>query len=601
MKLLITTQCVDANDPALGFFVRWIEELASRSESVTVFALRVGEYKLPGNVTVVPIRLPGQGKLMSSIRFIWLCIRYQKNYDTVLVHMNPEYLVLSGFLWRLMGKGTALWYMHKSVTWSLRIAMVLVDTIFTASKESFPLPTPKLRIMGHGIEVAEFFSSEDSMVNPPAFISIGRLSQSKGYDVMLAALAALNEGVLTVYGEPGNNADSIYQSSLIEQAAKQKITERIMFAGPIKHSLVGKALTGNSLFFHASRGTGSLDKAPLEAMFSGLPVVSTSPAFKNILEPYGLYVAGDEAEFAQKVELYLQKPERERKQIGLELAAMVKSQHSLTQLIPKIVSMLPRRVSYKTHLKNMLFRSLLGIRNTLNMIHPLEEVGVLCYHSIGDSAAETTVTPQQFEHHLHLLKSNGYSIVPLSDIVSWSRGQKRIPKKSLAITFDDGYEDFMSAALPILKKNSIPTTLFVVGDTEGSRAKLQSNLPLLSKEAIKDLLSEPLIELGFHSMTHADVRTLSGTLLEKEMRPEFPMNFFAYPGGNYSAKAIETAKKLGYLAAFSIKPTQFRRGDNLYVLPRVVITRAMSDQQVLFSASRAIRWYRTLWFIFTSV
>ena len=52
MKLLITTQAVDTDDPVLGFFVRWIEEFAKHAERVEVVCLREGKHGLPPNVRV---------------------------------------------------------------------------------------------------------------------------------------------------------------------------------------------------------------------------------------------------------------------------------------------------------------------------------------------------------------------------------------------------------------------------------------------------------------------------------------------------------------------------------------------------------------------
>jgi len=52
MKLLVVTQVVDTEDPVLGFFVRWVEELAKHVESVEVICLREGKHMLPVNVHV---------------------------------------------------------------------------------------------------------------------------------------------------------------------------------------------------------------------------------------------------------------------------------------------------------------------------------------------------------------------------------------------------------------------------------------------------------------------------------------------------------------------------------------------------------------------
>ncbi|VAW33214.1 hypothetical protein MNBD_CPR01-313, partial [hydrothermal vent metagenome] len=179
-KLLIVTQTIDENDPVLGFFVRWVEEFAKHAESVEVICLNLGKSDLPKNVRVHSLgkeRVSGADntgnieqaqstapsfarrcalRATYAIRFIRLVWRLRNNYDTVFVHMNPEYFVLAGKLWRLMRKRTALWYTHKSVDLKLRIAVLFANIVFTASPESFRLKSNKVHVVGHGIDLEHF-------------------------------------------------------------------------------------------------------------------------------------------------------------------------------------------------------------------------------------------------------------------------------------------------------------------------------------------------------------------------------------------------------------------------------------------------------------
>ncbi len=158
MKLLIATQAVDANDPTLGFFVEWIRTFAAHAESVTVTALRVGAYDLPKTVRVIPLRQQGVGRVSTALAFLSVAWRMRKDYDAVFIHMNPEYALVAGWLWKLLGKKTMLWYLHRSVPLPLRLALPFVDVVASASPESFRLKTSKLRIVGHGIPTSAFGS-----------------------------------------------------------------------------------------------------------------------------------------------------------------------------------------------------------------------------------------------------------------------------------------------------------------------------------------------------------------------------------------------------------------------------------------------------------
>jgi hypothetical protein len=92
MKLLIVTQVVDSTDLYLGFFHRWIEELAPRFENIEVVCLLEGKHALPKNVRIHSLGKE-RGKQPSYIyafRFLKIVWRLRKEYDAVLVHMNQE-------------------------------------------------------------------------------------------------------------------------------------------------------------------------------------------------------------------------------------------------------------------------------------------------------------------------------------------------------------------------------------------------------------------------------------------------------------------------------------------------------------------------------
>ena len=110
MKLLIITQKVDRDDPILGFFHRWIEEFAKHCENIIVICLEKGEYNLPKNVQVLSLGKEERESRLAYIKrfysYIW---HKRKEYDSVFVHMNQEYVLLGGFFWKAMRKRVILW------------------------------------------------------------------------------------------------------------------------------------------------------------------------------------------------------------------------------------------------------------------------------------------------------------------------------------------------------------------------------------------------------------------------------------------------------------------------------------------------------------
>ncbi len=269
MKLLITTQALDTKDPVLGFFVRWVEEFAKQCEQVTVICLRKGDYALPANVRV--FALGGGGKLSRAYKLLKGAYTFADNYDAVFVHMNPEYLVVAGWLWRILGKRAALWYTHKSVDLKLRIATLFANAVITASRESFRLPTKKLTIMGHGIDT-DFFSPDPSVMRGTHTLSVGRLMPAKRHD--LAIRQAHEDGrALRIAGEGPE------QKNL--EALVSKLGAQVAFLGGLSQAQLRDEYRQAAYLVHTSE-TGSLDKVVLEALACGLPIKTHDPALKHL-------------------------------------------------------------------------------------------------------------------------------------------------------------------------------------------------------------------------------------------------------------------------------------------------------------------------------
>ena len=157
MNLLIITQIIDKGSARLGFVHDWIEEFAKHSKQITVICLYKGKVELPSNVKVLSLgKEKGECRikyLFNFYKYIW---RERKNYDSVFVHMNAIYVVLGGFLWKIWKKKIGLWYVHRAVPMSLKIAEKFTDIIFSASQNGFNLKTKKLKILGHGIDLNKF-------------------------------------------------------------------------------------------------------------------------------------------------------------------------------------------------------------------------------------------------------------------------------------------------------------------------------------------------------------------------------------------------------------------------------------------------------------
>ena len=248
----------------------------------------------------------------------------------------------------------------------------------------------------------------------------------------------------------------------------------------------------------------------------------------------------------------------------------------------------------KRYGKKPLITCLWWVRCAMRLVYTFEERVILTYHSVSGSDAPATVSPEQFKQHIEYFLAKGYTFIWLADVIDWMDKKRGLPKQCVALTFDDGYEDFMTAVLPILEQHTIPATVFMVGDREKSRPTLGNDIPLLSDTALEHLVRHELVELGYHALTHANLTLCTPEQLHDECIPYYFARFFAYPGGQFDPTVMAEVTKAGYAAAFTIKPYLLTQKHDRFSLPRVVITGDLALWEVAMRASKAINWHRAV-------
>src|SRR5207237_239072 len=141
---------------------------------------------------------------------------------------------------------------------------------------------------------------------------------------------------------------------------------------------------------------------------------------------------------------------------------------------------------------------------------------ILVYHKIdrippGSRYPRQYVTPEQFATHLAFLARHGYTSIGFPDYLAYRRGERRLPRRAIILTFDDGYRSTRTIALPLLRQYGFTATIFLVAAYVGQtnlwdEAEMQE--PLLDAGDIQDMQAKG-IEFGSHTATHP---ALAGTL-----------------------------------------------------------------------------------------
>lgn len=347
MKFLIVAQRIDRDDENLGFFHRWVEELAKYCDGITVIAGFVGNCDLPGRVAVYSLgKEKGAGRMKRLWRYGRLFARHYSASDAVFFHMIPEFVLAASPFLLLRRRPSALWYVHKSVTPALRVAERMVDYVFTASELSFRMPSKKVIITGHAID-ADFFAPDSARRIARAenfrLLTVGRISPIKDVAAVILAGAVLKNvwdypWTLSVVGGPLARRDEEYLLRLKALVREKNLSDRIFFLGPRPYTAIPAIYRNHDLFVSLS-GTGSMDKSVLEAMCSGLTVVCANEAFQSILPAENFLESRDPEALAERIMALADK-----KIPSEDLRNLVMKNHGLAHTIKTIVNALTPRL-----------------------------------------------------------------------------------------------------------------------------------------------------------------------------------------------------------------------------------------------------------------
>jgi len=336
MKLLIVTQAVDNQDPLLGFFVRWVAELASRVERVEVICLWEGVHTLPENVRVHSLgKERGISRVSYVVNFYRYLYRLRGTYTAVLVHMNPEYMLLGGLYWRARRTRCALWYNHPYSGLRLRLAVLLANTIFYTSPFAATACYKKAKQMPAGIDTDLFRPLREVRHRAHIYMQ-GRLMPSKRVEVALQALRILRMTVPTATLSLVGPEDQGYGQALREDFADLLACGAVEFAGPrVNHTTPASyARAGASVNLAAS---GHLDKSVLESMACETPVVLSSTAFKGMIPSEWIVPEGDAEALAEALARLIALPPREFVALARAEREAVIRTHSLRTLVNELV------------------------------------------------------------------------------------------------------------------------------------------------------------------------------------------------------------------------------------------------------------------------
>jgi peptidoglycan/xylan/chitin deacetylase (PgdA/CDA1 family) len=241
---------------------------------------------------------------------------------------------------------------------------------------------------------------------------------------------------------------------------------------------------------------------------------------------------------------------------------------------------LPPQGTGMRHLARI-YRQLTVARAQVGRAVPWGGLRILCYHRTSDARDVLAVSPAMFRRQLEYALGTGAKPVRLADVLAGTIAPAA--GRSFCVTFDDGYEDMLEGALPVLQDLSIPATVYLPTAIISGTARLtwyRDPPRMLDWSGVRELLACGLVDAGAHSRTHPALPRLDDVAARAEIvgsREELAERLgrvpasFGYPAGLYGARERTLVEEAGYEGAVTVHAGVNAEDADRFALARTVV------------------------------
>lgn len=221
-------------------------------------------------------------------------------------------------------------------------------------------------------------------------------------------------------------------------------------------------------------------------------------------------------------------------------------------------------------------------------------INVLMYHQIGPftrlegpmrAHRSTYCRVDRFAAQMAWLHRFGYRVLAMDEVLACVRGEMAVPPRAVALTFDDGYENFAEHAWPILKRYGFPAMVYLIAGLIGQPSSWfardgRDTPPLMSAARIRQLRREGC-DFGGHSVSHVKLAEQDDARVRQEVTDCKAMledllgervNHFCYPYGSHDMRAVEAVAEAGYTCATTCVRSLAGPTDDPLTVPRKAIS-----------------------------
>ncbi len=242
-----------------------------------------------------------------------------------------------------------------------------------------------------------------------------------------------------------------------------------------------------------------------------------------------------------------------------------------------------------------------------------QSIPILMYHSISDEAESghpyfwINTSRKRFAEQMQLLKTNNYTVISLAEAVNILKSAEHKDEtvtRYVALTFDDGYYDFLKHAWPILFRHGFPATMFVPTAFIGDSRMRFNGREVLTWSEVRELHGFG-ISFGSHTMNHPRLhglpwqevrRELCGSRRRLEDELETPVNSFAYPYAfpqedtGFVARFKRELIEQGYRTVVTTAIGLAQRGSDSLCLRRLPVNEGDDERLLSAKLSGAYDW-----------
>ena len=224
---------------------------------------------------------------------------------------------------------------------------------------------------------------------------------------------------------------------------------------------------------------------------------------------------------------------------------------------------------------------------------PKRPIPILVYHQISEAPPKGApfrslyVSPQSFARQMALLKLLGYQGLSMGALLPYLLGRKS--GKVVGITFDDGYRNNLSHALPVLVRHGFSSTCYVVSNLLGQTNVWDRDIgiaqvPLMTADELRQWVAGGQ-EVGSHTQNHARLLQCDASSALAEMTQDraalegllgVPVRHFCYPYGEYAPEHMAMAQQAGFQTVTTTRRGRSAMPSDLLELPRVPVLRSTS-------------------------